>query len=188
MRYPAAETAEKHQRILTQAARLFREKGFYGVTVGEIMKATGLTHGPFYNHFASKEALMAESTLHGSAHSREGLAAATASPEAMRDYVRDYLSTGHRDGPGDGCVLAALAGEVRNQPAVRPAFTLHLKSIIAKFTTHFPWKKKANPRQDAIVMMSAMVGAVALARAVDDAAFSEEILASVRSAFTDEPS
>jgi TetR/AcrR family transcriptional regulator, transcriptional repressor for nem operon len=188
MRYPAAETAEKHQRILTQAARLFREKGFDGVTVGEIMKATGLTHGPFYNHFASKEALMAESTLHGSAHSREGLAAATASPEAMRDYVRDYLSTGHRDSPGDGCVLAALAGEVRNQPAVRPAFTLHLKSIIAKFTTHFPWKKKANPRQDAIVMMSAMVGAVALARAVDDAAFSEEILAGVRSAFTDEPS
>ena len=56
MRYPAAETAEKHVRIVEQAARLFRERGFDGVSVGEIMKATGLTHGPFYNHFASKEA------------------------------------------------------------------------------------------------------------------------------------
>ena len=64
-RYPAAETAKKHERILDEAARLFREKGFSGVSVGEIMKATGLTHGPFYNHFDSKEELMAESVLHG---------------------------------------------------------------------------------------------------------------------------
>jgi len=61
MRYPAAETAEKHERILDEAARLFREQGFSGVSVSEIMKATGLTHGPFYNHFDSKEELMAES-------------------------------------------------------------------------------------------------------------------------------
>ena len=183
MRYPAEETAEKHQRILTEAARLFREKGFDGVSVGQIMKATGLTHGPFYNHFASKEALMAESTLHGSAHSREGLDAATATPEAMREYVRNYVSTAHRDAPGQGCLLAALAGEVRNQPSVRPAFTFHLKTIIGQLAAHFPWKKKSRPRQEAIVMLSAMVGAVALARAVDDEAFSQEILAAVSSAF-----
>lgn len=180
MRYPAEETAEKHQRILTQAARLFREKGYDGVSVGQIMQATGLTHGPFYNHFASKEALMAESTLHGSEHSRVALDAATASPEAMRQYVRDYVSAAHRDAPGDGCLLAALAGDARKQPAVRPAFTVHLKSIIGKLATHFPWQKKRNRQQEAIVMLSAMVGAVALARAVDDAAFSEEILAAVR--------
>src|SRR6202044_3740203 len=65
MRYPAAETAEKHARILDEAARLFRERGFSGVSVSEIMKATGLTHGPFYNHFDSKEALMADSVMHG---------------------------------------------------------------------------------------------------------------------------
>lgn len=183
MRYPAEETAEKHQRILTEAARLFREQGFDGVSVSQIMKATGLTHGPFYNHFASKEALMAESTLHGSAHSREALDAASATPEAMREYVRNYLSTAHRDAPGQGCLLAALAGEVRNQPSVRPAFTFHLKNIIGKLATHFPWKKKSQPRQDAIVMLSAMVGAVALARAVDDEAFSQEILEAVSSAF-----
>ncbi|AQR68872.1 MULTISPECIES: TetR/AcrR family transcriptional regulator [unclassified Janthinobacterium] len=183
MRYPAAETAEKHQRILQEAARLFREQGFDGVSVGQIMKATGLTHGPFYNHFASKEALMAESTLHGSEHSRAALDAATISPEAMRQYVRDYVSAAHRDAPGNGCLLAALAGDARKQPAVLPAFTFHLKSIIGKLTTHFPWQKKRNPRQEAIVMLSAMVGAVALARAVDDAAFSDEILAAVSTAF-----
>ncbi len=183
MRYPAEETAEKHQRILTEAARLFREQGFDGVSVGQIMKATGLTHGPFYNHFASKEALMAESTRHGSEHSRVALAAATASPESMRQYVRDYVSAAHRDAPGHGCLLAALAGDARKQPAVRPAFTFHLKSIIGKLATHFPWQKKRNPRQEAIVMLSAMVGAVALARAVDDEAFSDEILAAVSAAF-----
>ena len=184
MRYPAAETAEKHQRILREAARLFREQGFDGVSVGQIMQATGLTHGPFYNHFASKEALMAESTLHGSEHSRAALDAATLSPESMRQYVRDYVSAAHRDAPGNGCLLAALAGDARKQPAVRPAFTFHLKSIIGKLATHFPWQKKRNPRQDAIVMLSAMVGAVALARAVDDEAFSDEILTAVNAAFT----
>ena len=183
MRYPAAETAEKHQRILQEAARLFREQGFDGVSVGQIMQATGLTHGPFYNHFASKEALMAASTLHGSEHSRAALDAATGSPEAMRQYVRDYVSAAHRDAPGDGCLLAALAGDARKQPAVRPAFTVHLKSILGKLATHFPWQKKRNRQQEAIVMLSAMVGAVALARAVDDAAFSDEILAAVSATF-----
>lgn len=183
MRYPAEETAEKHQRILAQAARLFREKGYDGVSVGQIMQATGLTHGPFYNHFASKEALMAESTLHGSEHSRAALDAATISPEAMRQYVRDYVSAAHRDAPGHGCLLAALAGDARKQPAVRPAFTVHLKSIIGNLAAHFPWRKKRGHRQEAIVMLSAMVGAVALARAVDDAALSDEILAAVSAAF-----
>lgn len=183
MRYPAEETAEKHQRILAQAARLFREKGYDGVSVGQIMQATGLTHGPFYNHFASKEALMAESTLHGSEHSRAALDAATISPEAMRQYVRDYVSAAHRDAPGHGCLLAALAGDARKLPAVRPAFTVHLKSIIGKLAAHFPWRKKRGHRQEAIVMLSAMVGAVALARAVDDAALSDEILAAVSAAF-----
>lgn len=187
MRYPAAETAEKHQRILQEAARLFREQGFDGVSVGQIMQATGLTHGPFYNHFASKEALMAASTLHGSEHSRAALDAATSSPEAMRQYVRDYVSAAHRDTPGNGCLLAALAGDARKQPAVRPAFGIHLQSIIGKLAAHFPWRKKRNPRQDAIVMLSAMVGAVALARAVDDGALSDEILAAVQAAYAPTP-
>lgn len=183
MRYPPEETAKKHQRILDEAARLFREQGFDGVSVSEIMKATGLTHGPFYNHFASKEALMAASIEHASAASGAGLDAASASPQAMRAYVADYLSTAHRDNAGAGCLMSALAGEIRNQPAVRQPFTAHVRGAIGKMAAHFPWKKKTDPRQQAILMWSAMVGAVALARSVDDAALSDEILAAVAAVY-----
>src|SRR6516225_11386102 len=77
MRYPAAETAAKHARIVDKASRLFRKRGFSNVSLAEIMKATGLTHGPFYNHFDSKEALMAESVAQASAQSIAGLDRAT---------------------------------------------------------------------------------------------------------------
>jgi TetR/AcrR family transcriptional repressor of nem operon len=186
MRYPAAETAEKHQRILQEAARLFREQGFDGVSVGQIMQATGLTHGPFYNHFASKEALMAASTLHGSEHSRAALDAATGSPEAMRQYVRDYVSAAHRD-------ARAMAACWRRWPATRassrPCARLwHPPAIHHRQAGGaFPVAEKRNPRQDAIVMLSAMVGAVALARAVDDGALSDEILAAVQAAYAPTP-
>ena len=183
MRYPAAETAEKHQRILDEASRLFRERGFDGVSVSEIMKATGLTHVPFYNHFASKEALMAESVAHAAAASSAAMEPAKHSAEGMLDYVQDYLSESHRDDPGHGCLMSALGSEVCRVPAVRAGFTDHVRSSIASLAAHFPWPAKRHARRDAIRMLSAMVGAVTLARAVDDAALSEEILREVRSQF-----
>src|SRR5471030_3162784 len=100
MRYPAAETAEKHQRILDAASRLFRERGFSGVSVGEIMKETGLTHGPFYNHFASKEALIAESLAHITCKSLEGIDEVSPDAAGKAAYLASYLSEGHRDAPG----------------------------------------------------------------------------------------
>lgn len=183
MRYPAAETAEKHQRILDEASRLFRERGFDGVSVSEIMKATGLTHGPFYNHFASKEALMAASVLHAMAASKAGLETARQSPEGMVDYVQTYLSASHRDDPGHGCLMSALGSEVRRVPAAQPGFTAHVRASIASLAAHFPWPAKRHARRDAIRMLSSMIGAITLARAVDDAALSEEILHEVRSQF-----
>src|SRR6266404_3508417 len=125
MRYPATETARKHKKIIREAARLFRERGFSGVSVSEIMKATGLTHGPFYNHFASKEALMAASIEHASAKSLADLDARKASADQMIAYVETYLSAAHRDAPGAGCLMAALASEIRQEPAVRASFTTH---------------------------------------------------------------
>ena len=183
MRYPAAETAEKHQRILDAASRLFRERGFDGVSVAEIMKATGLTHGPFYNHFASKEALMAESVAHAVAASKARIAPALQTAEGMVEYVQDYLSEAHRNDPGDGCLMSALGSEVSRVPAVRTGFTAHVRSSIASLAEHFPWSAKRHARRDAIRMLSAMVGAMTLARAVDDEALSEEILREVRSQF-----
>jgi TetR/AcrR family transcriptional repressor of nem operon len=183
MRYPAAETAEKHQRILDEASRLFRERGFDGVSVAEIMKATGLTHGPFYNHFASKEALMAESVAHAAAASKAGMEPAWQSPGAMVDYVQEYLSAAHRDDPGHGCLMPALGSEVCRVPAVRTGFTAYVQSSIASLAAHFPWPAKRHARRDAIRMLSSMVGALMLARAVDDQALSEEILRDVRNQF-----
>jgi TetR/AcrR family transcriptional repressor of nem operon len=182
MRYPAAETAEKHQKILAEASRLFKERGFDGVSVSEIMKATGLTHGPFYNHFDSKEALMAECIAHSGDAALADLDAAGETPEGMRTYVRDYLSPDHRDGRADGCLVAAFAahsGQPGSEQGVGAPLTAYLKSVIDRFAKNFPWRSKKNAKGDAIRMLASMYGGVVLARAVDDEALSEEILREV---------
>src|SRR5580704_18428478 len=97
MRYPAAETAKKHKKIIGEAARLFRERGFSDVSVAEIMQATGLTHGPFYNHFESKEGLMVEAVQHASEEGLKALEAAPHSEKGKRDFMSRYLSPAHRD-------------------------------------------------------------------------------------------
>jgi TetR/AcrR family transcriptional regulator, transcriptional repressor for nem operon len=176
MRYPAAETAAKHARILEKASRLFRERGFSDVSVAEIMQATGLTHGPFYNHFTSKEGLMVEAVQHAS---EEGLAALEATPHSekgRREFVSRYLSAEHRDCPEEGCLIAALASEIAREPAVQSAMTTHVKAMIAKMASHFPWKKGRSARGEAIRAMSCSLGALILARAIDDEDLSEEIL------------
>jgi TetR/AcrR family transcriptional repressor of nem operon len=183
MRYPKEETAKKHEAILIEAGRLFRENGFHGVSVSEIMKASGLTHGPFYNHFSSKDALIAESIRSLSSTALEEMDVGASTPAAMIDYVQDYLSVEHRDAPETGCLMTALAGEVRNEPAARPAFSIHLRSVIGKLTDYFPWKTKRHARRDSVRMISAMVGAIVLARAVEDEALSLEILDHVKSAY-----
>ena len=176
MRYPAAETAEKHAKILEAASRMFRDRGFSDVSVAEIMKATGLTHGPFYNHFSSKQALMADAIGHASAQSFAGLEKAEPSEAGKAAYRAEYLSTAHRDNKADGCLIAALASEIGREPSVRAAVTGHIKASIDKMASKFPWSAKRDARGDTIRMMASMVGAVIMARAVDDEALSEEIL------------
>lgn len=183
MRYPAAETAEKHERILDQASGLFRQRGFSGVSLSEIMKATGLTHGSFYNHFDSKDALISKSLEYTSRKNLSGLVNAKNSPESMLAYVMDYLSPEHRDAPENGCLMAALGTEISREPAARAGFTTHLKTSVERFAAYFPWSKKRNSRRNAIRTLSTLVGAMMLARAVDDPAFSDEILREVRADF-----
>jgi TetR/AcrR family transcriptional repressor of nem operon len=187
MRYPAADTAEKHARILDHAARLFRERGFSGVSLAEIMKETGLTHGPFYNHFASKEALMAEAVAQASAEALAGLDRAAPSEEGKAGYLRGYLSAAHRAQPGAGCVIAALAPEIGRAPGVRSAFTAHVKAMLETMAARFPWPARRDARGEAIRALCAISGAVALARAVDDEALSDEILREVLAGLTGGP-
>jgi len=177
MRYPAAETAEKHARIVEHAARLFRERGFADVSVGEIMKETGLTHGPFYNHFASKEALMVESFRHCAAEAAQVASRQTPDAAGKAAYLAAYLHPGHRDAPGAGCPIGALAADVAREPGLRGAFTEHLRGTYERLAAHFPWSSRRHARRDAIATLSALVGALVLSRAVDDQALSDEILA-----------
>ena len=178
MRYPAAETAEKHARALKSASRLFRERGFSGASISEIMTATGLTHGSFYNHFDSKEDLLAEAFAHASEQSMAALENFVSSEEGKQTMLREYLSAEHRDDPGNGCIMAALATDFQTQPKTRAVVSRHIRSLIDKFGERFPWSSKRNKRKQAIHALATMVGGLILARVVDNPELSNEILVS----------
>jgi TetR/AcrR family transcriptional repressor of nem operon len=171
MRYPENETAEKHDRIVQEASRLFRERGFQDVTVAEVMNKAGLTHGAFYSHFESKEALMAAAVEYAMQRALRGVKKSFPTLKGIRGYLNWYLTAKHRDSPGTGCPMAALSGEIRNEPEVKGRFTANLKEIISAM---------GGERRDAVATLATLVGAISLARAVDDETFSREILRSVR--------
>ena len=169
MRYPVEETAAKHERIVKEASRLFRERGFENVSVSEVMKAAGLTHGAFYAHFRSKEELQAAAVAYGI---KVSLGHMQRNKKNRGSYADRYLSRWHRDNPGDGCTMAALAQEVaRSTPELKAAFEQGLQEILPAI---------GGERKEAIFCAAAMIGGVVLARAVQDPRFSEEILKSVR--------
>lgn len=182
MRYPPAETAEKHARILAEAARLFRERGFDGAGVAEVMKAAGLTHGAFYAHFESKDALAAATVGCAIAESLQTFfAPASAAPDPRRHFLGAYLSPLHRDRPGQGCVTAALGPEVARHGAARATFTKGLRQTLSIIRGWFgSGPDEAAAERQAIRLFSAAVGALILARAVDDPALSDRILASLQ--------
>ena len=162
---------------------LFRERGFSDVSVSEIMKATGLTHGAFYNHFASKDALIAESLAHASETSLADLAQAGQTREDMLAYLQRYLSTAHLDSPGQGCLIAALGCEIAREPLAREGFTTHIRTMITHLTGFLTRSSTRKARRDSIRMMASIVGAVMIARAVNDPELAEEILHEVRTSF-----
>ena len=171
MRYPAEETAAKHERIVKEASRLFRERGFENVSVGDVMKAAGLTHGAFYAHFASKEELQAAAIAYGQEISL-GRLQRSKKKTAKGSFTDRYLSRWHRDNPGDGCIMAALAEDVaRSTPELKAAFEEGLKNFLSA---------KDGDREEAIFWTAALLGGVVLARAVQDPRLSDEILRSVR--------
>ena len=180
MRASREKFAESRERILAVAAKLFREKGFDGIGLADIMKAAGLTHGGFYRHFGSKDDLEAQAI---------GVALATttadwsrliehAAARPLSALTDEYLSPRHRDDPGKGCALAALGADVARQgERVRSAFTAGLKPFLQLLSNTIPGRSKAARRRKAIATMAELIGTLILARAVDDTALSDEILA-----------
>lgn len=172
---PAKRTAPSrkeatHERIVGAAARAIRRSGYDGTGVADIMKRVGLTHGGFYAHFASREAMLAEAADRAGAESVATLtrvAAAAPPQEALRSMIRAYLSKEHVADAETGCPVAALGSETPRQAArVRRAATRRIKEMIEVVSRHSP---------DALVTVATMVGALVLARAVDDPKLSEAL-------------
>jgi TetR/AcrR family transcriptional repressor of nem operon len=173
--------AENRARILTAAARLFREHGLAGVGVDALTEAAGMTHGSLYSQFGSKERLAAEALSEALARSDTRLvpeAGVIAGQDAVAVVVGRYLSPQHRDRPGEGCALAALGSEIHRGPAsVRRAFTEGLSSLASRLAALLPRRRRQAPEDAALALLSALVGTLILARAVDDPELSDRILA-----------
>ena len=179
MRVSREQFAANRQRILDVAARLFREKGFEGIGVDGIMEAAGLTHGGFYGHFASKAQLadQACSTALERLNQRWDALAQGSPEDGMTEIARSYLSKRHRDAPGHGCVFAALGSELaRQSAAVRSTVTKGVRARLGILERVAQGQSKAARRKQAIAALSEMVGALVMARLVNDAALSNEIL------------
>ncbi|WP_417833448.1 TetR/AcrR family transcriptional regulator [Thalassospira xiamenensis] len=174
MKVSRERMAENRTRILDAASRLFRDKGFDAVTVSEVMKAAGLTHGGFYGHFSSKDDLITQTLAHV-------LAADEGAGADLGAYVAAYLSPRHRDNAAGGCPTAGLAADVRHQlPAARTAMTDGFRAQIDRIYNALPDGDEAGRRRTAIGSWVSMVGAVILARAIDDPEFSNEVLEQTR--------
>jgi TetR/AcrR family transcriptional regulator, transcriptional repressor for nem operon len=177
VRVTRAQAEANREKILDAAGTLFRERGYDGIGVADIMKRAGLTHGGFYGHFASKDDLAAEMTARvlGGPGWLERLTGKR--DPAIADVVRNYLSPRHRDDPGHGCLFAALGSDVVRQPrSVRRAFTEGLRKRVDIVRDLLRGRSPAARRQKAIALMAGLVGALVLARAVDDPKLSDEIL------------
>jgi TetR/AcrR family transcriptional repressor of nem operon len=175
MRVSREKAAENRERILTEAARLFREHGLAGVGVDALTDAAGLTHGSLYSQFGSKERLAAEALRHAARTS----AACQGDVGTLDEYLTRYLSTGHRKRRGEGCVLTALAGEIPRQvPAIRQSFTDVLRAVVKQIAGLMPGRRKSE--DEALAIVATMVGALSLARAVDDRQLSDRIMAAAR--------
>jgi TetR/AcrR family transcriptional regulator, transcriptional repressor for nem operon len=179
MKVSREQVAANRERILDEAARLFRERGFNGIGVADLMKSAGLTHGGFYGHFSSKKDLIAQVCQRAARTMIETWkrAADSNAADPLAAVVVPYLSREHRDRSGTGCLIAALGPEVSRQAApVRHAVTEGVRSTLDTLARLTPGRSAAAKRQKAIATLASMVGAVVIARAVNDRKLSDEIL------------
>ena len=168
-----------HDRIVEAASRAIRRSGYHGTGVADIMKAAGLTHGGFYAHFPSREAMLAEAADRAGCESVEQMSriAASAPPEhALQSMIGAYLSKEHVESVETGCATAALASEMpRQAPEVRRAATRRIKEMIDLVSRQLPDWGKPGAHEHALVTVATMVGALVLARAVDDPRLSDAL-------------
>jgi TetR/AcrR family transcriptional regulator, transcriptional repressor for nem operon len=182
MKVSKEKMAEHRETIITAAAKRFRELGFEGISVAELMKEAGLTHGGFYGHFSSKEELIAlatERAMRDSTSRWERIL--TGAPDApMEALAQHYLSMRHCKNPGVGCLFSSLGTDVARQPSsVRSAVTDGLQRFFKLLEDVIPKRSARTRRRKAILAYAGLVGGMVLARSTEDQELAEEILNAV---------
>src|ERR1700679_3281322 len=177
MGHSKSDKAETHTRIVSVAAKRFRELGLKGIGVADVMKEAGVTVGGFYKHFDSRDELVVEAL----ATAFQDLDRWEEHTDTLTKALENYLSEEHRDAPGAGCALGALRGEMfRGGRSAKAVYTARLKRTFAYSTGLVPPKGSSDRRARAILTISAMLGAINLSRAVSDPTLSREILKRTR--------
>jgi len=182
MGHSKAQKAKTHKRIVAIASKRFREGGLAGIGIAELMKEAGLTVGAFYKHFKSRDHLVAEALSSALEMWKRQMDAAVSlgPPISYESLVDDYLSEAHRNHPGTGCPVAALAGDIaRSDKRTRALVTRQIRDNIELLATLMRGrseKRKRTARSQAILTYCALVGAISVARAISDDQLSREIL------------
>jgi TetR/AcrR family transcriptional repressor of nem operon len=178
--YSQAQKAESRQRVLENASRQIREHGIEALGVADCMRSAGLTHGAFYGHFASRDALIVEALEYALTQSKARVAALSTGADKRTDtplqsIAEAFLDERHVKNPGSGCALCALAGEARHaNPDVRVLLTRYVHEFTARVAKATP----SGDEKSALGIVATIVGAITLARAVDDDELAKSILSS----------
>jgi TetR/AcrR family transcriptional regulator, transcriptional repressor for nem operon len=186
MRYSKEHKLETHARIVKKASVRLREKGAHGIGVADLMKDAGLTHGGFYAHFDSREALVIEAFAYAMDRSTDRwrkLAEQTPPDKRLATIVDSYLTPTHRDDPGHGCAIPALSAEIaRENPKTRKAFAAKLEQMIEMIAAQIPDVPHKTARKQAMASLATMMGTLVLARVAGSGEFSDDILGAGREA------
>ncbi len=185
MKVTKAQVEANRAHIVDTASTLFRERGYDGVGVAELMSTAGLTHGGFYRHFGSKAELMAEAAACGMSKTRSLMDGVD-----MADFIGHYVSREHRDNRSGGCTLAALGGDAARQPdAIKSTFATGLESMLAEVLGERGARSEAElkgARAKTIDAFAHALGAIILSRACpDDSPLADEILDTCRTTILD---
>lgn len=180
-----------HDRIVDVASRAIRRKGYGGAGVADVMKDAGLTHGGFYAHFDSREAMLAEAADRAGADGVAALAriaGAAAPDQALHALIGAYLSRAHVEQAETGCPVAALGSDLpRQSPEVRRAATRRIKELVDLIARQSPDWGQPGAHDQALVTVSTMLGALVLARAVDEPALSDAVRKAALKQLTSRP-
>ena len=186
MRYSKEHKSQTQARIVKRASVKLREKGAHGIGVADLMKEAGLTHGGFYAHFDSREALVIEAFTHAMDRSTERwrkLSEATPAEKRLSKIVDSYLTPLHRDDPGQGCAVPTLGAEIARESAkTRRVFAGRMEQMIDMLADQVHGASPKAARKQAVAALATMMGTLVMARIAGSGEFSDEILKAGREA------